>query len=202
MDRLRERLSKVGERAFVVMVFVVGCVGATPAPSDLDNSILEIDWNNVRPGDPIPAQIRAEPSDDPVKAGFPRQWIEHCIYPWEHGWGRIALQIVSQTRSPDDSSAADMERQLRAIVQESLSPDDTYRVFCNAVGCLSYVQRPRQIGLLKSPVEKALATDHSLDVGTYVHPGSPVPWEFTIVIRRPASQDHRTDASKGENDGH
>jgi hypothetical protein len=175
MDRSRERSSKVGERAFVVMVFVVRCVGATPATNDLDDVVQQIDWDTVR-CDPIPAQIRAEPSEDPLKAGFPRQWIEHCIYNLNHEWGRIALQIASEARSPDNVAAAEMERQLRGIVQKTLSPDDTYRVFCNAVGCLTYVERPHDFGLLKSPVEKALARDRSFAVGAYARPGLPVPW--------------------------
>jgi hypothetical protein len=199
MDRARDRLSKVGERAFVVMVFVAACVGATSTPDDLDDAAQQVDWDTVRCA-PIPAQIRAEPSEDPLKAGFPRQWIEHCIYKLHPGWGRMALRIASEPRSSDNVAAAEMERQLRAIVQKTISPGDTYRVFCNALGCLTYVERPHDFGLLKSPVEKALANDHSLAVGAYARPGRPVPWDFTVVIRRPPSQDHRTDASKGEND--
>jgi hypothetical protein len=112
----------------------------------------------------------------------------------------MALRIASEPRSSDNVAAAEMERQLRAIVQKTISPGDTYRVFCNALGCLTYVERPHDFGLLKSPVEKALANDRSLAVGAYARPGLPVPWDFTVVIRRPPSQDHRTDASKGEND--
>jgi hypothetical protein len=175
------------QRTLIVLTCLAAWAIADVASSEPD-AVPDIDWNNLHTGAPIPPQIQAEPSEDPLKAGFPRRWIECCIYNMNFAWGRIALRIASEARGADDHAAAASEQKLRAVVQKTLSPGDSYRVFCNAIGCLVYVERPHEVGYVKSPVQKALASDPSLAIESYRGSG-PSPWEFVVIVRKSSSPD-------------
>jgi hypothetical protein len=140
--------------AFLICFLAAAAIGRTQS----FETARGIDWDAVKTGDPIPASMPTSSSDDPLEAGFARQWIEHSMptadLPRCSSTGRdstpeavclrsLALVIMSRHRSPDDQWAYAMESELRALIKEKFGGREPpiSRVFCNAVGCLCYVQR-------------------------------------------------------------
>jgi hypothetical protein len=104
-------------------------------------AVKAIDWNSVGYGSPIPHLMPATESDDPVEAGFAIQWIDRVLsrYPFS----RLAAEIVSIHRDPDDAWAISVEKEWRKNIREADESEapTISRVFCNAVGCLCYMER-------------------------------------------------------------
>lgn len=159
--------------------------------------VRTIDWAAVMSGSPIPALMPNSQSDDPVEAGFARQWIQRVLLPAESPSRKLALAIVSRRRASNDLWAQAMEKELRAIVHEKFDLQPTIsRVFCNSFGCLCYVERDgapldkqsvlrellgergQKFGLQKSDVDV---------VWTDAGHGDPFVWELTLVKRPTAA---------------
>ena len=162
-------------------------------------AVRQIDWSTLGPGSPIPEQMPAMQSDDPLEVGFARQWIEHVVSPACLGcdWRKLALDIASNRRNPDDQWASQLETELRAIVRDKVQTGRNPRVFCNSFGCLCYVERDERyagdpivyLALVgKKGRELGLARS---DLDATVHPRRPgIPWELTVV-KRPNSANPR-----------
>ena len=159
-------------------------------------TVGEVDWNAIGPGSPIPEHMpAAQQSDDPLEAGFARQWIERVENPpWpDNLWRNLALAIASQRRTPGDQWASLMEKELREILRNKVHTGRNSRVFCNSLGCLCYVERDEQFA--KDPIVYMELVGNSSpkfglqrsDLDATVHPRRPgIPWELTI-LKRPAS---------------
>ena len=180
----------------VVLLGVVASSGTAQAPMSGAEAVREIDWNALTGSAPIPEQMPARQSDDPVEAGFARQWIEHALVaPYSDSSKvalemKVALEIVSKHRDPDDQWAYGMEKELREIVRTKVPKPINVRVFCNSVGCLCYVEQ--DVALLDRPIvapELFRQDAHRFglkrnDVDVLVHAVKPgTPWELTIVRR-------------------
>jgi len=153
-------------------------------------AVRQINWDAINSGSPIPEQMPMGPSDEPLEAGFARQWIERVEHPNYPSW-TWALEIVSLRRGPDDRWAKRMEQELRDIVRTHLPTGKNARVFCNAAGCLCYVERENEVRsvvyreLLLGQRGKTLGLKES-DVDAIFHIYTPR-WELTIV-RHPKSE--------------
>jgi hypothetical protein len=114
-------------------------------------AIRVIDWIAVGAGAPIPDLMPATQSDDPVEAGFARQWVERAVFPIADSVSfRLALEIVSKHRTRDDHWAYAMEKQLRGVIQAKVPNSRNARVFCNSIGCLCYTEWDESF--LKTPI--------------------------------------------------
>jgi hypothetical protein len=118
--------------------------------------------------------------------------------------------IVSNPRLPGDPWAEAMESELRELVHEKYGNKPvTFRVFCNSIGCLCYVDQHRppddRFGLLfKLPIYQELHGERGKRLGIevrdvnsawYYSYGQQVAWELTIV-RHPASDPHGKQTSE------
>jgi len=176
-----------------VMALLLACSfsSAEPAMTGAE-AVREIDWNALTAGSPIPGQMPAAQSDDPVEAGFARQWIEHVVAPSDSPYfdSKLALEIVSKHRATDDQWANGMEKELREIIHTNVPRPINVRVFCNSVGCLCYVERDVpfwdkpivRLGLLHEGKDKfGIRTG---DIYVLIHAVKPgIPWELTLVSR-------------------
>jgi len=156
-------------------------------------AVRSIAWNSVGPGAPIPAAIPVADSDDPVESGFAPDWIRRALaYPFSPPSQReFALAVVAKHRAADDRWAHEFEEELREIIGEGLRMPTVWRVFCNSVGCLCYVQagNPLDNPLLytalhgQSVQQRFGITLADVDVlRSFKDPNAP--WELTFV-RRP-----------------
>jgi hypothetical protein len=173
----------------VCLLAVYSASKAQPAMSGAE-AVRMIDWLAVGAGAPIPYLMPAAASDDPLEAGFARQWLERAVVPANTVSAKLALDIVSERRTPDDHWAYAMEKELREIIRSKLQKSKNSRVFCNAVGCLCYVERDESF--LRNPVvyrELLGERGHKFglaqsDLDATVHPVRPgIPWELTFVKR-------------------
>jgi hypothetical protein len=131
-------------------------------------------------------------SDDPLEAGFARQWLERALDPGRPPLGGLALEIVSKRRTPGDPWAYGMSKELWAIVRSKGHGPTISRVFCNSIGCLCYVEGDVSFGnpvvaqdLLGEAGQKFGLKRSDVDVAwssRYLEP----PWELTVV-RRPST---------------
>jgi len=200
----------VSTSLLVCWIATVSTSSTAQAPLGSAAAVHAIDWESLETGSPIPHSMPASQSDDPLAAGFARQWVQRALMPAESPERILALAIVSKRRASDDLWAQAMEKELRTIVHEKFDLQPTIsRVFCNSFGCLCYVERDgapldkqsvlrelvgergRKFGLQKSDVDV---------VWTDAGHGDPFVWELTLV-RRPVvyaptrSSETRTDAS-------
>jgi hypothetical protein len=173
----------------VALVLLQASSSASEPPATTGaEAVRDIDWNAVGPGAPIPEQMPTGESDDPLEAGFARQWIERVEAPGDFPWKKLALEIASAHRPPNDLWASGMEKELRDIIRTKVPTGKNARVFCNSVGCLCYVERDEPF-LLQSIVYRALLGDRGrkwglerTDLDAIEHVRRPdIPWELTIV---------------------
>jgi hypothetical protein len=165
--------------------------------------VREIDWNSLGPGSPIPEQMPATDSDDPVEAGFARQWVERVEAPGDFPWKKLALEVVSKHRTPNDLWASGMVKELRDIIRTKVPTAKNARVFCNSVGCLCYVERDEPF-LRQSIVYLALLGDRGrkwglerTDLDAIENIRRPdIPWELTIVRHRSSGSRMQSDVSQ------
>lgn len=123
-------------KVLLACLFAASSPALAQLPMSGAEAVREIDWSAIGPGSQIPKQMPASQSDDPVEVGFARQWLERVlIYPESP---KLALEIVSIHRTPDDLWASRMEKELRAIVRDKAPAAKNTRVFCNSIGCLCY----------------------------------------------------------------
>lgn len=117
----------------------------------------KIDWDSVKSRYPIPESMPSSASDDPLEAGFAPQWATRALkdqgaiaasMPLQRKGVTVfaepmALAIMSKKRAPGDLWAEGLERKLREIIhtQVDAGGPTVSRVFCNAVGCLCYMER-------------------------------------------------------------
>lgn len=166
-------------------------------------AVREIDWNSLGPSSPIPEQMPTTPSDDPVEAGFARQWVERVEAPGDFPSKKLALAIVSAHRAPNDLWASGMEKELRDIIRTKVPTAKNARVFCNSVGCLCYVERDES-SLRQPIVYLALLGDRGrkwgldrTDLDAIEHMQRPdIPWELTIVRHRNSDSRVQADVSQ------
>jgi hypothetical protein len=175
------------------------------APPSGVAAVHGIAWESLTSGSPIPHSMPASQSNDPLEAGFARQWVQHALVPAESPERILALAIVSKRRASEDLWAQSMEKELRTIVHEKFDLRPTIsRVFCNSVGCLCYLERDgapmdeqsvlrellgergRKFGLQRSDVDV---------VRTDAGHGNPFVWELTLVRRPTPHAPTHTDAA-------
>jgi len=126
-----------------VLLLACSLSAAQPATTGAE-AARQIDWKTLGPGSPIPGQMPATESDDPLEVGFTRQWLYRAVTPQPPNtdrWKDLALEIVSKHRNLDDQWASRMEKELRELIQEKIPRGRNSRVFCNSFGCLCYVER-------------------------------------------------------------
>jgi len=169
----------------------VGCCGlciAQPALNGRD-AARSIDWNAVGIGAPIPDVMPAADSDDPVEAGFAPEWIDRAVVPSlqaDQKGQELVREIVSSPRKETDHLAYEVDAKLREIIRTSLPAGKHARVFCNALGCLCYVERNgpfSQTSIVYHELAKAPMTQVEF-VRWVLHPVDPEPWELTILQLR------------------
>lgn len=158
--------------------------------------------------EPISSDYPARQSDDPKVAGFPLGWAERSL---EHRWAvridqsgwlsnrrvpalPLVQAIVSAKRQIDDSWAYQAEYEIRRIVTRSAldQPPRIARVFCNAHGCLCYLQGGAFSGRVKDVTLPLLRSSWARELriasnAIYLVDGSPGPkgteWIMFIVPR-------------------
>jgi hypothetical protein len=144
-------MSESGRLRGAVIALLVCAIADSPAM--IAQSVMSgkeanaIDWETVKPFSPIPGAMPADSSDDPLQAGFAVEWIERSLGSQKDSGSippglKLTLAIASQRRTPDDRWAYEMEQKLRDIIRTKFQSRRTpiARVFCNAVGCLCYLQ--------------------------------------------------------------
>jgi hypothetical protein len=196
--RLAVALGKYRIYGALTALSVAFAVHAQPAvtqtPPSPAKAAAEIDWNSVTVLSAIPESMPAQSSDDPVEAGFAREWIERSVLPAVDDTSKsLVMKIATLRRNPNDKWAISTESALRQLIGSTVPHAKHPRVFCNAVGCLVYVERD----LRRIPLSAIVATEHSgprgrelgikkEDLGHLIHAvwGPGIPWELT-VIRRP-----------------
>jgi hypothetical protein len=168
--------------------------GAGQAPMSGGEAVRAVDWKAVGLGSSIPSVMPTADSDDPVEAGFARQWVERALDPARALTKALALLIVSKHRVPGDQWAYGMAKAMRSIIHSEKVPGLTVsRVFCNTVGCLCYVEGALSVepvsnldGKLLREMDKEFGIKGGdIDrarMGAYLEPT----WELT-VIRRPST---------------
>lgn len=135
-------------------------------------AVQAIDWEKVGSFSPIPRLMPARRAADAVDAGFAPEWIERSIGNWWQAESQryqgkyayapvqpMALQIMSQSKSPDDAWANGMESDLTSFIARK-SPANAQlltRVFCNAEGCLCYLEDEND-QVLGRPTDNVLAS--------------------------------------------
>jgi hypothetical protein len=173
-----------------------------------------IDWSSLSAIAPIPSEMPTSQSDDPVEAGFAPQWVDRVVVSnpndnppgligaaWNDDTVSLVQRIVSMNRSIDDTWAYEAEYTLRQIILTKIDVDPkkrtVSRVFCNAAGCLCYVEQrivhnPETEGLHQAVTGapgRKLGINKA-DVMSARVPGIERPdhraWEL-MVIRRPHS---------------
>jgi hypothetical protein len=140
-------------------------------------AVREIDWTSVTSLSPIPNLMPSRSSDDPVEAGFAPQWAERALadsfaVPSTFRLQRtvppvlampLALKIMSQNGNPQDHWAYAVERHLRKVIRSTIEPEHATisRVFCNALGCLCYLERDHnEVGvIIPSILEPLISRD-------------------------------------------
>ena len=140
-------------------------------------AVREIDWTTVGPMSPIPTLMPSRSSNDPLEAGFAPQWAERALaesaaVPSTARLQRteppvlampLALKIMSQNRNPQDHWAYAVEQHLREVIRSTIEPEHatTARVFCNALGCLCYLERDHsEVGaIIPSILEPLISRD-------------------------------------------
>jgi hypothetical protein len=184
-----------------VLLLTCSLSSAQPAMTGAE-AVREIDWNALGPGSPIPEQMPAAESDDPLEAGFARQWVDRVVtpqYPNTDPWKDLALAIVSKHRDPDDQWASRAEKELWEIIQDNIPRGRNPRVFCNSFGCLCYVEREERVHYSIVYLELVRNRGRSLGLSRndisaiigYLRPlaaqgardGLASQWELTIVKR-------------------
>ncbi len=179
--------------ALALSFFGTGSLGLAQTPLSGVEAAREVDWSTIDVSSPIPDPMPSADSDDPLEAGFAPQWIERRVSSPSR---QFALHIVSVARSPEDQWALDMRKSLRELVGSSVPKAMNVRVFCNANGCLCYVERDEPGYVLDSIIYTKLLSESGrelhiapadlVDAWVHVHrPGRP--WELTI-IRNPNVQ--------------
>jgi hypothetical protein len=177
-------------------------------------SAHNIDWAAVGPGDPIPASMPTASSDDPLEAGFSPAWARRALKgrdalaaspPLQRQGVRVpaeamALAIISRRRAAEDQWAHQVERRLREVIRGGVKEPTVARVFCNAVGCLCYMERgePEASGAASAAVLDALtsSTGWAKELGVdpamvYVLPAGTAPgpvWQLVFVMRAAPAQ--------------
>jgi hypothetical protein len=177
--------------AIVLTFITVGPLGRAQTSLSGAEAVREVDWSAISVGSPIPDLMPIGDADDPLEAGFAPQWLERVgfVQGFVSPSRQFALHIVSLTRSPDDRWSLNMRRSLSTLVRSSVPNAMNVRVFCNAIGCLCYVEReePYVLGSIvygklwgKSGRELHLSRSDLVDAWTHVH-GPGRPWELTII---------------------
>lgn len=155
-------------------------------------AVRSIDWDAVTTDSPIPPQMPAASSDDPLEAGFAPEWAERAFKLDKGGLapsmvtcrgvetpchGHVTLNvralplllaIMSQKRVPADRWAYAVESELRELIRtkvDAVKPTTVSRVFCNAVGCLSYLER-RDLDTESSDIADGYGSDVRELIGT------------------------------------
>lgn len=165
-------------------------------------AVQSIDWDSVRPGDPIPTRMPTSRADDAIDARFAPQWVERSIASLSRGTpaplSRLVLAIISQPHASDDTWANRAEQQLSRIVRTEVATGEptVFRLFCSSAGCLCYLQRDgkflgdgivfrellgdagRALGIKRTDLDKI-----RIGLGSPEHPPT-ISWELTVV-RRP-----------------
>jgi len=183
----------------------------TDSPAVIAQSVMSgketnaIDWETVKPFSPIPDAMPADSSDDPFQAGFAVEWVERSLGSQEDSGSippglKLTLAIASQRRTPDDRWASEMEQNLRDIIRTKFQSQKTpiARVFCNALGCLCYLQGEdvaqfdiykeligqmgHQFGINRSDLDT---------VGVIRTPGSQDKKWWLTIVKRPSHQAER-----------
>jgi hypothetical protein len=187
-------------KAPVTLMLLVGfCAVVSPAVGQAHTSgadaVRNVDWASMRFGAPIPETLPTADSNDPVEAGFARQWLELLLQAPEHDQlVRETLKILSGPRNPNDQWSYDARAALRGLVRTAVPNGRNARVFCSDIGCLCYVERdvPPGHALYWTPIiYTKLKTGRGpeapfgpRDTFDYVlHPSRThrVAWELTIV---------------------
>jgi len=188
-------------KAPVALALVLGfCAEVSPAigqaPASGADAVRNIDWVNIRNWSPIPETFPTADSDDPVEAGFARQWLEQVLQPPEEDQNRLIVKIGSTRRNPNDQWSYKARAALRDLVRTDIPNGRNARVFCNELGCLCYVEHdglgygwhPIVYTKLKAargreapfgPHDSFSAVQRPSNTTT---PHAHVPWELTIVI--------------------
>jgi hypothetical protein len=175
------------EAAFIL--FAVALAGAgSSQEARTDSPLQEIDWTSITAFSPIPDALPTFDSDDPLQAGFSPQWIERSLMPGNPDSAKFAQRIISQRRAPADVWARNMQNALWTLVHTKVSAGKHARVFCNAIGCLCYVELDVPTDgqdngivfeLLLGADGRTLKVPRS-NLGEIIHYG-PDGWELTII---------------------
>jgi len=182
-------------------LFLGFCAAVSPAvgqvPTSGGDAVRNVDWVNIRNWSPIPETFPTADSDDPVEAGFARQWLEQVLQPRkEDRSDQLILTIVSTPRNPNDQWSYKARAALRDLVRTDVPDGRNARVFCNQLGCLCYVERGDLGWDLRPTVYTKLKTARGREApfgshdtfSSVVRPSSSptphahVPWELTVVI--------------------
>jgi hypothetical protein len=181
-------------KAPVTRALLLGfCAAVSPAvgqaPTSGADAVRNIDWVNMPASSPIPETLPTADSNDPVEAGFARQWFEHSLQDLKTD--ELALKIISSPRDPNDQWSYHARAALRDLVRTEVPNGRNARVFCNGIGCLCYVERDEPGYVLHPIVYTRLTAGRGREApfgpgdtfGYWMHvshaPG--VPWEITIV---------------------
>jgi hypothetical protein len=170
------------------------CGSPSAAPLSGAEAERSIAWSTVGKGDPIPALMPTATSANALEAGFSPEWVERSVRPFADGEesARSMLSIMSEQRASDDAWAQSVEHYLREFIQSQIDVQapTVSRVFCNAVGCLCYLERTDSAlthlmiyGALTSPAANEFGTKQ-MKITTLRH-GSRfrTSWELTILMR-------------------
>jgi hypothetical protein len=186
-------------KAPVTLMLLLGfCAVVSPAvgqaPTSGADAVRNVDWASMRFGSPIPETFPTADSDDPVEAGFARQWFELFRQaPDQEQTIALPLRIVSSPRNPSDQWSYKARAMLRDLLSAEIPKGRNARVFCNDIGCLCYVERddgerasrwvPVIYTKLKGGIWREAPFGPRDTFGYVVHPSrSPhVFWELTII---------------------
>jgi hypothetical protein len=180
--------------AAIAAPLAFAAVPPTAAPLTGAEAEHSIDWNRVGKGDAIPASMPTSRSADALDAGFAPEWVERSVRPFPGGEvaAPLILAIMSERRVPDDAWADEVEHYLREFIrtQVAVQAPTIFRVFCNSVGCLCYLERARS-PLTHLMIYKALRSQAASGFGTKEMsmtildqpPRPSTSWELTIVTR-------------------
>jgi hypothetical protein len=93
----------------------------------------------------MPRNLPIVQARNPADAGFCDEWAKRALSGEQLEQGHdLYMAITSKNKMSDDRWASGVEQELRSIFQaatDSTHTALTYRVFCNDIGCLSYLEQ-------------------------------------------------------------
>ena len=173
-----------------------------------------IDWSRVHDFAPIPRAMPTGEALDAIDAGFSPEWFERSIGEWRAvSVARdgpvtnaavlpMAMRIMSESKRPDDVWANEVESKLRTVAVASSVPgvELITRAFCNAQGCLIYIESEPPHVMKKMPSDRVVAELRGAwaasrgiaprDVYITGTLNGPYDWNLIVIDRRPSPPKH------------